>query len=142
MDNSKVSEKNDEQGCMCSKAPNIIYACSGSADVGEIADRAARLLSADGAGKMSCLAGIGGHISGLLAVAEVASKILVIDGCPMDCGKNTLILAGYRDIEHIRLSDMGMKKGKTPAIDENVAIVVEKGKELLATRTDGSTRPE
>ena len=42
----------------------MIFACSGSADVGKIADLAARKLMEDGVGKMSCLAGVGGRVKG------------------------------------------------------------------------------
>ena len=51
-----MSEKN---ACACGSAPKLIFACSGAADVGAIADQAARKLTKDGAGKMYCLAGIG-----------------------------------------------------------------------------------
>ena len=43
-------------------AAQVIFACSGSADVGKIADLAARKLTEQGAGKMSCLAGVGGRV--------------------------------------------------------------------------------
>ena len=50
----------------CSAAPKLIFACSGAADVGAIADQAARKLTREGKGKMFCLAGIGGRVSGIM----------------------------------------------------------------------------
>ena len=51
--------------CNAESGPTaLIYSCSGAADVGEIADRAARLLDAEDKAWMSCLAGIGGRVSG------------------------------------------------------------------------------
>ena len=50
----------------CSGRPKLVFACSGAADVGEIADRAARKLNREGTGKMFCMAGLGGRISGIL----------------------------------------------------------------------------
>jgi len=47
---------------VCCGGPKLIFACSGAADVGAIADQAARRLTKDGAGAMFCLAGIGGRI--------------------------------------------------------------------------------
>ena len=44
-----------------------------AADVGKIADLAARELTADGAGKMFCLAGIGGRVSGIMATTAAAA---------------------------------------------------------------------
>lgn len=48
--------------CACGAAPTLIFACSGSSDVGEIADRAARRFMHHGAGRMYCLAGAGGRM--------------------------------------------------------------------------------
>ena len=115
----------------CSPAAKPIYACSGAADVGEIADHAARKLTADGVGKMSCLAGIGGRIPNLLAIARGAQVILAIDGCPLHCARNTLEKAGFTKFEHVCLADLGMAKGKTPATAEAVAKVANAGKKVL-----------
>lgn len=64
--------------CACGAAPTLIFACSGSSDVGEIADRAARKLMRDGAGRMYCLAGVGGRVSGILLSTQAAQSILAI----------------------------------------------------------------
>ncbi len=69
---------NDKQ-CACGAAPKLIFPCSGAADVGEVADRAARRLGKEGAGKMYCLAGVGGHIEDMLLNVQAAGKILAID---------------------------------------------------------------
>ena len=66
--------------CACSAAPKLIFSCSGAADVGEVADRAARELTRKGEGKMFCLAGIGGRVSGIMATTQAAARILAIDG--------------------------------------------------------------
>ena len=113
-------------------APRLIFACSGAADVGKLSDLAARELTAAGAGKMFCLAGIGGRVSGIMATTEAAQAILAIDGCPLDCAKKTLENAGFTKFEYIRLSDLGMEKGKTAVTDEAIAQVVGLGKSRLA----------
>ena len=113
----------DNKDNICNAAPTLIFACSGAADVGAIADRAARKLTADGEGKMYCLAGIGGRVSGILKTTEEAEKILAIDGCPLDCTKLTLEEAGFTEFEHIKVTNLGLEKGKSPATDENIAIV-------------------
>ena len=118
-------------GCACSSAPKLVFPCSGAADVGEVADRAARKLSRDGAGKMFCLAGVGGRVKPIVEATGAASRILAIDGCPLDCARNTLKEAGFADFEHLRVTDLGMEKGKTSATDEAVATVAGKGAELL-----------
>ncbi len=115
----------DNKENVCSAAPTLIFACSGAADVGAISDRAARKLTADGAGKMYCLAGIGGRVPGILKTTEEAENILAVDGCPLDCTKLSLEEAGFTEFEHIKVTDLGLEKGKSPATDENIATVVQ-----------------
>ena len=115
----------DNKGNVCAAAPTLIFACSGAADVGAVADRAARKLTADGAGKMYCLAGIGGQVAGILKTTKEAEKILAIDGCPLDCTKLSLEVAGFTEFEHLKLTDLGLKKGKSPATEENITTVVQ-----------------
>lgn len=122
------------QNCACSSAPKLIFACSGAADVGAVADQAARKLTRDGAGKMFCLAGIGGRISGIVKSTEAASAILAIDGCPINCAKQTLIEAGFSQFSHVQLDDLGMKKGATPVTDDNIEKVAQAGAQALAKK--------
>ena len=129
-----MSEKN---ACACEGAPKLIFACSGAADVGAVADQAARKLTKDGAGRMYCLAGIGGRVSGIVASTEAAAQILVIDGCPQNCAKNTLEQAGFRSYEHLQLADLGMQKGKTPPTREVIAKAAAAGAAKLVARAEG-----
>jgi uncharacterized metal-binding protein len=99
--------------------------------VGEISDRAARSLSAQGLGKMYCLAGIGGNISGILATAKEADQILAIDGCNLDCAKKTLEERGIEKFTHFRVTDLGMQKSKSPATDERISEIVTHAKNLF-----------
>ena len=109
----------------CAGGEKLIFACSGAADVGAISDRAARKLTAGGKGTMFCLAGVGGRVQGILEKTGAASRILAIDGCTLDCAKKTLQEAGFTEFDHIRVTDLGLDKGKAPATDENVEIVAE-----------------
>jgi uncharacterized metal-binding protein len=109
-----------KNACACGAAPKLIFACSGAADVGAIADQAARKLTKDGAGRMFCLAGIGGRVSGIMATTAAASKVLAIDGCPLNCVKLALEQASFSGFEHLQLADIGMEKGKTPMSSEAV----------------------
>jgi uncharacterized metal-binding protein len=122
----------DKTSCACAGAPKLIFACSGAADVGAVADQAARKLTKDGAGKMYCLAGIGGRVDGIMATTRSASRILAIDGCPLNCVKNSLEQAGFKQYEHLQLADLSMEKGKTPPTDVNVGKVVTAGAAKLA----------
>ena len=124
---------NDQKNCACSAAPKLIFACSGAADVGAIADQAARQLTREGVGKMFCLAGIGGRVSGIMKTTESAEKILAIDGCPLNCVKNCLEQAGFTEYEHLNLTDLGLVKGQSAVTEENIQKVVDDGKTKLSS---------
>jgi uncharacterized metal-binding protein len=117
--------------CECGESPKLVFACSGAADVGAVADLAARKTTKDGAGKMFCMAGIGGRVPGIIETTKAASKILAIDGCPLDCVKLSLENAGFTDFDHLRVTDLGMVKGETDISDGNVAETAAKAAELL-----------
>ncbi|MCI0499688.1 MAG: putative zinc-binding protein [Planctomycetales bacterium] len=121
-----------QKSCECYGGPTLIFACSGAADVGAIADQAARKMAKEGDGKMFCLAGIGGRISGIMKTTESASRILAIDGCPLNCVKNSLQLAGFNAFKHLQLAELGLEKGSSPATEETIARVAAKGKDVLA----------
>ena len=117
--------------CACSAAPTLIFACSGAADVGAIADQAARKLTHEGVGKMFCLAGVGGHVPGILKTTQAAGRILAIDGCALDCTKKCLEEVSLAGFAHLRLSDMGMEKGESPVTEERVQQAAEKARQCL-----------
>ncbi|HPD17667.1 MAG TPA: putative zinc-binding protein [Planctomycetota bacterium] len=121
-----------EKRACCTDASKLIFACSGAADVGAIADQAARKLTRDGAGRMYCLAGIGGRVSGIMKSTEAAAGILAIDGCSQDCTKHCLAEAGFTKFQHLRVTDLGLGKGNSPATEENIAKVADKGAAALA----------
>ena len=120
-----------EEKNVCSGGSTLVFACSGAADVGEISDMAARKLSKEGAGAMFCLAGLGGRVEPIMKKTESASKILAIDGCALDCVKLCLQQAGFNNFIHLRVTDLGMEKGKSRPNEENMEKVVAKAKEIL-----------
>ena len=103
----------------------LLYSCSGCSDVGEIADKTARKLTKEGFGKITCLAGVGAHLSGFVASAKGADETITIDGCPVACAK--------KNLEHIEVSpksfiltEMGLVKGKTEVTNDVVDVVCRK----------------
>ena len=102
--------------------------------MGELSDLAARKLNVDGAGKMFCLAGIGGRVGGILERTRNADRILTIDGCSLDCAKQTLEEAGIRGYRHMRLTDLGYEKGITIVDRETIDKVADHAESLLDGR--------
>lgn len=117
--------------CSCGNAPKFVFSCSGAADVGEVADQAARQVSREGAIKMFCLAGIGGRVSGIVKSTEAASLIVAVDGCPLNCARKTLEEAGINNFKHIQLHELGLKKGESPASQENIHTVATTIKNVI-----------
>ena len=120
----------EEKGNVCSGGPKLIFACSGAADVGALSDQAARKLTSDGVGQMFCLAGIGGRIEPIIQKSKTASQILVIDGCDLDCAKKTLANAEIHNFKQLRVTDLGLEKGKSPVNEENVNKVAIRGRQI------------
>ena len=120
------------QGGGGGKKTVLFYACSGGANVAEVADRAARQLMEEGEGMMWCLAGIGAGIDLMVEKAKEADLNVVLDGCPMDCAKLIFDNAGITNYTQVRVSNLGIEKTKgARATDEQVARAVAKAKELL-----------
>ncbi|HOI42359.1 MAG TPA: putative zinc-binding protein [Elusimicrobiales bacterium] len=120
-----------EKQCACGGKAMMVFPCSGSADVGELADRAARMLSKETCVKMSCLAGVGGNISGFIASANGADLVIVLDGCQVSCAKKTLETHGVKNFKHITVTDCGFVKAKSPVTERNIRKVFEHAKELI-----------
>ena len=123
---------NNSKSSVCDPVSKLIFSCSGAADVGEISDRTARKLTKEGAGKMFCLAGVAGKVGALVEATKSASQILAVDGCGVDCAKKCLENAGFENFQHIRITDMGMEKGKTAVTEEYITNASEKAGRLLS----------
>ncbi len=113
-----------------------MFCCSGVADVAEIGDRAVRALHKAGDAKMFCLAGIAAKVELIEVNTRGADRLLVVDGCDSDCAKKTMELGGFAGFLHLRVSDLGLEKGKTPVTDERVEMVAEKMRELLRAEAE------
>ena len=121
-----------KSSCGCGGTVKLIFPCSGASDTGEIADRTARKINSEGTGRMYCLAGIGGRVSGILATTKSACRVLAIDGCPVDCAKKTLEEAGFSGFRHLRITDLGMEKGESPVVPERIAKAADAARALLS----------
>jgi uncharacterized metal-binding protein len=99
--------------CGCSSGKNrLVYTCSGAANVGYLADQVARRLSLQGQGQMTCLAGVAAHLDGFLRAAATAEMNLVLDGCPVACGRKTFHRLSL-PCTSLLLTDFGVEKGST-----------------------------
>ncbi len=116
----------------CTGANTLIFSCSGAADVGEVADRAARQLARDRVGKMYCMTGVGGRVASIVKTAQAAERILAIDGCTLNCASQCLKEAGFDNFAMLKLAELGMEKGLCPASEESVARAAKAATNILA----------
>ena len=120
-----------KKSCSCTGGAKLIFACSGAADVGNLADQTARKLNREGAGKMFCIVGVGGRVPGIMATTQAAETILAIDGCPLQCVKASLDEAGIGKYRQLKLWEHGCQKGQTEVTAELIAEMAAAGKKLL-----------
>ena len=74
---------------------------------------------------MSCIAGVGGNVPALVALARKAARagrpILAIDGCALACARACLRQRGLVPAEHVQLAEDGVRKTYHQDFDRDVA---------------------
>ena len=114
-----------KENCICGAGEFIVMACSGACDLGQITDLVARKLQDNSVRKMNCLAVVGAGIE--KSIEDFKNKnILMLDGCPIDCGKKIMDKAGIANYKYFRITDLGYEKGKTPINQDTVEAIYEK----------------
>jgi len=98
--------------CCATGSPVMLLACSGGSNVGQLSNQAAVELTQEGWGKMFCLAGIAGHLSGFVQSARDVPDLVVIDGCSLGCGKAILEHLDLPLKRYVVLTDLGIEKNK------------------------------
>ncbi|HML35218.1 putative zinc-binding protein [Sporomusa sphaeroides] len=111
--------------CTCSATPTLFFACSGGSNVGQLANDACRELTREGVGKLFCLAGIGGHISGIVESAKASSTAVAVDGCGVKCALKALEAANVPIAHH---TDWGIEKNGNLFPE---AAAVQKAKQII-----------
>ena len=88
----------------------LLYSCSGSSNVAQLANHIAVRLDRLGIAEMSCIAGVGGDVRALVKKATAGRPVLAIDGCPLTCCEQVLAAKGVEPVRHVRLHELGLKK--------------------------------
>ena len=111
--------------CLCEADEVLFFSCSGGANVGQIANEAVKRLADQGIGGMSCLAGIGGHVSGFAEATREVKNVVAIDGCPVHCARKTLEHAECPVTVHVVVTDLGIRKKSDFHLDDKDIVKVE-----------------
>ena len=115
-----------------SPKPPLVYSCSGCSSAAQMANAMALWLDRAGVAEMSCIAGVGGGVTGLVRTAQSGRPILALDGCVLHCVSACLEQAGVRPDAHLTLSDYGVRKRRHADFDLEEAQAVYRGQVLPA----------
>ncbi len=112
----------------------LVYSCSGCSSAAQMANHLALKLDRERVAEMSCIAGVGGGVTGLVRTAQSGRRILALDGCVLKCVSACLANAGVRADTHLVLSDYGVKKRQHADFDAVQAAQVYVGQVLPAAQ--------
>lgn len=116
----------------------LVYSCSGCSSAAQLANTLAVKLDRAGVAEMSCIAGVGGGVKSLVNKAKRAAaggrKIIVLDGCHLQCAKHCLENQDVKPDTHVLLNEFGVKKEyHADASAEETERVYAKVRELVST---------
>ena len=114
--------------------PQLVYSCSGCSSAAQMANHLAIRLDRDNQAEMSCIAGVGGGVPGLVKTARSGRKILALDGCVLACARACLAREGLIPDEHLVLGDHGVKKRKHADFEPQQAEALYEDQVLPAVR--------
>ena len=103
-------ERKWKKNAFANRTEILIFSCAGSSNVGQIANQAGVKLTQEDIGRYFCLAGIGGHVSGMIESTKAGKMLIAIDGCPVACAKKTLEHTGFNIDEYVQVTELGIEK--------------------------------
>jgi uncharacterized metal-binding protein len=130
------------QDCCQPRVTIMILACSGGSNVGQLSNQVAIELTQEGFGKLSCLAGVGAHLSGFVQSARDIDELVVIDGCSMGCAKGVLEHAEVPLSGYLVITDLGIDKNKDMNLKRDEIDRVKEAVRRLQAESGEQARPE
>ena len=125
------------ESCCAGGGRAMLLACSGGSNVGQLANQACVELTQEGYGKMFCLAGIGGQLSGFVQSAKDVPEMVVMDGCEVGCAKAIFEQAGIPLSNYLVLTDLGIAKNKDFSLQpSDLEKVKATARQILAKNRD------
>jgi len=122
--------------CCCGGEARVVLACSGGSNVGQLTNEVAKRLTISGDAKFLCLAGVGGHVPGMVLSVRGGDKVLALDGCAVACARKCLEAADIVDFEYVCVTDLGIEKRPGFDVPEaDAERVIAACREKLGART-------
>ncbi|MFO7189877.1 MAG: putative zinc-binding protein [Pseudomonadota bacterium] len=81
----------------------IVYSCSGCSSAAQSTTEIARRLERRSLAEWSCIAGVGGGVPALVALAVSGRPIIAVDGCHLECVKACLARYNVQPAVHYRV---------------------------------------
>jgi len=94
----------------CTITRAVIFSCSSTYNVGQIANQAALDLQQEGVAPILCLGAVAANHEDIIAQARTADRIVGIDGCERACTKKTLERAGLHTTDHVIATNLSIAK--------------------------------
>jgi uncharacterized metal-binding protein len=118
----------------------LVYSCSGCSSAAQMANDLAVRLDRERVAEMSCIAGVGGDVGPLVATATSGRPTLVVDGCPLECARESLERHDVTPDRHVNLAERGVPKEYHVDYDDDraAALFDELVDEAEALKRDGS----
>jgi uncharacterized metal-binding protein len=109
----------------------LIFCCSGASNVGILSFQAAIRLAQDGFGVFSCIAGIGSRTTPMIRNAKSARERVVIDGCPVGCGRKIMEMNQITVDRYVIVTAVGIDKTHNLDIEDcDIETVVNEVKRM------------
>jgi uncharacterized metal-binding protein len=99
----------EKDACCSESVKTLILGCSGGSNAGQVANNAMIEMDKNGVGNAYCLAGIGADLSGFVESAR-AGRTILIDGCPVGCGKKIFERHGITPSRYFVITELGIEK--------------------------------
>lgn len=113
-----------KKDCCTTFKERMVVACSGASNLGQITNAVAVRMQQEGSGQMSCLAALGAQVDSYIDSANT-SDLIIIDGCPIACGKKVAEKLGVSEYRYFEISQMlsDVKRAKIyDQVDEHAAV--------------------
>ncbi|HAR95527.1 MAG TPA: zinc-binding protein [Deltaproteobacteria bacterium] len=103
------ADERQDSTCCAEGAKTLVLACAGGSNVGQVANNVMLGVDRQGYGNAYCLAGVGAALSGFIESAK-AGRTILIDGCPVACGKKAFEKYGIEPAKYFVVTELGITK--------------------------------
>jgi len=129
--------------CGANEPKRIIFPCAGQANVGQLTNLAAIQLTEEGYGNIACASLLAIGAEPLVSNAKKADEVVVLDGCPMLCGKKIAEAHGIIPGQHIVVTELGVEKGPSKSYSmQDVETVVSAAWRGEGRKKRGKANPD